>query len=117
EREKQPMINVIPATQARNQFGEMLKRVYRDGEQLIIEKDGLPVAAIVSYPDYERYRGSPALANLAELSRMVNQEIQARGWTEEQLLESLEEVKQKTFAERYGKALKAPKRKKVARRD
>jgi prevent-host-death family protein len=114
--DRKPMVKTIPATQARNQFGEVLKRVYRDGEQLIIEKDGLPVAAILSYLDYERYRGSAALSKFAELSKMVSREIQARDWTEEQVMESLEEAKQEVFEEHYGKALRTSRRKKVTSR-
>jgi len=102
-REKKFMVNTIPATQARIHFGEVLKRVYRGEEQLIIEKDGLPVAAIISYADYEQYRGSLALSNFAQLSRMVNGEIKAKGWTEEEALKSVDQAQKEVFQDRYGK--------------
>lgn len=56
KRGKKPGITTIPATEARLHFGEMLKRVYRGGEQLIVEKDGLPVAAIMSHAQFEEYQ-------------------------------------------------------------
>jgi prevent-host-death family protein len=40
------MIRTITATQAKNKFGELIKRVYTSGERVIVEKDGLPVVII-----------------------------------------------------------------------
>jgi prevent-host-death family protein len=111
EREKRPMVNTIPATQARNQFGEVLKRVYRDGEQLIIEKDGLPIAAILSHADFEEYRRAMALQQLEELNKAVNREMQAKGITEEEALADLKQIKKEVFEEQYGQALKSRRRK------
>ena len=39
---------VVAASRAKNNFGEMIKRVYQDEETQVIERGGLPVAAIVS---------------------------------------------------------------------
>jgi prevent-host-death family protein len=47
-------IRVVPATHAKNNFGEVIKRVYERDEVQIIERDGLPVAGIVSMSDIER---------------------------------------------------------------
>ena len=47
-------IRVVPASRAKNNFGEMIKRVYQDEETQVIERGGLPVAAIVSISDLER---------------------------------------------------------------
>lgn len=41
------MPTVISATEAKNRFGEVIRRVYRDGETFIVERDGLPVVMIV----------------------------------------------------------------------
>lgn len=48
------MVRVVPASQAKNNFGEVIKRVYEKEEAQIIERAGLPVAAIVSMSDLER---------------------------------------------------------------
>jgi prevent-host-death family protein len=48
------MIRVIPAARAKNNFGEVLRRVSEQNETQIVERAGLPVAAIVSIEDLER---------------------------------------------------------------
>ncbi len=47
-------LRVVPASQAKNNFGQIIKRVYEKGETQIIERAGLPVAAIVPMDDLER---------------------------------------------------------------
>jgi prevent-host-death family protein len=109
--DRRTLIKTVPATQARIHFGEMLKRVYSGREHLIIEKDGLPVATLLSHADYEQYRRLLALQKLDALNRGVNQEIKKRGWTEEELFDSLDKAQQEVFEEKYGRALKARKQK------
>ena len=48
------MMRLIPASHAKNNFGEVIKRVYEDEECQVIERAGIPVAAIVSISDLER---------------------------------------------------------------
>src|SRR5262245_3282935 len=47
---------VIGATEARSHFGTLLNRVYRNQERLLIEKSGIPIAAIISMKEYEEFR-------------------------------------------------------------
>lgn len=49
-----PAIVTIKASEARVHFGEMLKRVHSGEARLVVEKGGIPVAAIVSMYDLER---------------------------------------------------------------
>lgn len=49
-----PIFRVVPASQVKNNFGEVLKRVYQKEETQVIERDGIPVAGIVSMSDLER---------------------------------------------------------------
>lgn len=51
---RKPTIRVIPAAQAKNNFGDVLRRVSEQNETQIVERAGLPVAAIVSIEDLER---------------------------------------------------------------
>jgi prevent-host-death family protein len=97
----------------RQHFGEMLRRVYRGKEQLVVEKDGLPIAAIVSLAEFEEYRRMKALALLDKLGRRVGEALQAKGITEEQALADLETTQHEVFAEKYGRAAK-PRRRKTA---
>ncbi len=47
------MILTFAATRVKNSFGEMIKHVYAAGDQVIVEKGGIPVAAIIPLSDYE----------------------------------------------------------------
>lgn len=111
DREKRIRTHTIPATEARIHFGELLKRVYKNGEHLTIEKDGLPVATLLSHAEYEQLRRSAALRELEELNQSVNRGMQAKGITEEQALADFGRIKKEVFEEKYGRALKTRKRK------
>jgi prevent-host-death family protein len=51
---KKVMLRVVTASQAKNNFGEMIRRVYEHDEIQVIERAGLLVVAIVSMSDLER---------------------------------------------------------------
>jgi prevent-host-death family protein len=51
---KKVMLRVIPASQAKNNFGDMIRRVYEDDEIQVVERDGLPVVGIVTMSDLEK---------------------------------------------------------------
>lgn len=59
---KQRLIRVVSATEAKNRFGAIIKRAYAGDEHLIIERDGIPVVAIVPIQDYERLLAGEELA-------------------------------------------------------
>jgi len=44
----------IKASEGHRAFGRLLKRVFGSDEHLIVERDGFPVAVIMSYQEYER---------------------------------------------------------------
>ena len=44
---KQRTIETMSVSESRKQYSEILNRVYREKEQVVIEKNGIPVAAIV----------------------------------------------------------------------
>ena len=111
-RQSKPTISTIAATEARIHFGEVLKRVHTGREQLIVEKDGLPIAAILGHADYEEYRLFLARQLLEEMNRSLNKEAVAQGYTEEQALSDLANIKKEIDQERYGRAIK-PRRKKT----
>ncbi len=69
---KKPLITTLPATAVRIHFGDALKRVHTGDEQVIIEKGGLRVAALLSYADFEQYQKLLALYQLEQLNRNIN---------------------------------------------
>lgn len=48
-------IATISATEAKNRFGDVIRRAYRSQEHLVVERGGIPVVAIVPISDYERF--------------------------------------------------------------
>lgn len=87
------MIRVVPASQAKNNFGEVIRRVYEKDELQIIERDGLPVVAIVSIEDLERLhpekvRGLTGVAASSKRQQAV-----------QRLMEFLDSVPEAKFSE------------------
>lgn len=71
EREE-PVTQTVKATEARQQWSRLLNQVCRKERRVLVEKDGIPVAAIVSTDDLkqlQRYEQERArrFAILAEL--------------------------------------------------
>ena len=53
-RERDPMTQTINASRVRQDFSQILGKVFRRETRVIVEKSGIPVAAIVSAQDLER---------------------------------------------------------------
>jgi prevent-host-death family protein len=104
-------VSTIAATEARIHFGDVLRRVHNNHEQLIVEKDGLPVAAILSHAEYEEYRRLMAAQLFDELSKAANRMAQAEGYTEEKALADVAKAKKEVFDEQYGHATRARRKK------
>jgi prevent-host-death family protein len=49
-------IKYLPATEVKNRFGRVLREVIRAGGPVYVERDGKPVAVILSIREYERTR-------------------------------------------------------------
>jgi hypothetical protein len=49
------MVHFIPITKARINLGSLAKRAYLKGEYFILEKDGIPVAGLISVDELENY--------------------------------------------------------------
>jgi prevent-host-death family protein len=99
---KQITLTKMPASEARVHFGEVLRKAYSGEEHIVVEKGGLPVAAIISMRDYEDYQRFLGLERLRALNRAFNREVLARGLSEDDLLEQLRTTRQQVFEERYG---------------
>lgn len=101
----------IPATQAHRQFGDLLRRAFSGEEHFIVEKDGLPVVAIVSMAEYaelmkERDQREKRLEQFRQLARDMGAEIERRGLSEEEVMAELEKDKQRVYQEYYGQHTK-----------
>lgn len=81
----------IGATEARNHFSELLKRVHKGKEHLVVEKGGIPVAAVISIREYEAFQRWQAHEALETLGREMAKKAEQMGLDEEKLIASLEE--------------------------
>jgi prevent-host-death family protein len=50
----EPVIQTIKASEARKQWSQLINEVFRGESRIIIERSGLPVAAIISAADLDR---------------------------------------------------------------
>jgi prevent-host-death family protein len=97
----------IPATTVRRQFGDLVRRVHSGKEHFVVEKDGLPVAAIISMADYaaflkEREFREERLRRFEENARAFGEEAERRGITEESLMVKMKDTRKELFKELYG---------------
>ena len=97
----------IPATTAHRQFGDLIKRAFSGKEHFIVEKDGLPVVAIISMTEYEelmqeRERREQRLKQFRTSARAIGEEIERIGLSEEEALAQLEQTREQTYREHYG---------------
>lgn len=53
-REREPMTQTMKASEARQQFSQLLNQVFRGETRVVVEKSGIPVAAIISAQDLEQ---------------------------------------------------------------
>jgi len=49
-------LEVISSTQLQRNIGETLRRVFKEKQHLIVERDGLPVLVMLPVADYEALR-------------------------------------------------------------
>jgi prevent-host-death family protein len=47
-------LKYLPATEVKNRFGRVLREVTKTGGPIYVERDGKPVAVILSVREYER---------------------------------------------------------------
>lgn len=93
---------VVTATEGHRSFGALLKRVFRSDEHLVVERDGFPVAVVMSYDEYERITGRRARAAFERFSQALGEEVARQGLTEDQVLASVKETRKELYEERYG---------------
>lgn len=101
----------VAATQAHRQFGDLIRRAFLGKEHFVIEKDGLPVAVILSVSEYadlmyerERLEQNKAarLLQFREAAQTVGSEIEKTGLSEEQVINLLQETKKQVYQSHYG---------------
>ena len=100
--QRKHVLSRINATDARQFFGDVIKRAFAGGEHLVVEKNDLPVVVIVPINDYEQMQEAMALQNLRELGGALNAKVRTQKLTPEELDQQIEETKKRLYKERYG---------------
>ena len=96
------MKTVMAATDVRNNLGKLLHEVYRGDKHVMVEKGGIPVAALISMKDYEEFRRWLAQDLHQQLGRELGAEFKRRGITEEKLIDLMEEERKAGYEQQYG---------------
>jgi len=92
----------VGATEVRNHFGKFLKQVYQGDQHVVVEKSGIPVAALISMKEYEAFCRFLAKQIQHDLGRQLGEALKRQGITEEKLVELMEEDREAVYQERYG---------------
>lgn len=101
----------IPATTAHRQFGDLVKRAFSGKEHFIVEKDGLPVVAIISMSEYEELMQEheraekdrqERLKRFQIAARAIGEEIEKTGLSEEEVMAQLDATRQQLHEDNYG---------------
>ncbi len=70
------MVRHLPLTRFRERVGHILNRVHRNKEYVVVERGGLPVAAVMDIDEFEDYlelRDSDARADIVASRRDVKE--------------------------------------------
>ncbi len=59
--DRTPKTKTMKASEARQQFSQVINQVFREETRVIVEKNGIPVAAIISARDLEFFEYMEAL--------------------------------------------------------
>ncbi len=98
----EPSIQVsVGATEARSHFAEMLKRVHRSKEHLIIEKGGIAVAALIGMREYDDFLRWRAQQELRGLGQAMAEQATRAGLEEEDLAAALEADRRVVYDAHY----------------
>jgi prevent-host-death family protein len=102
----------IPATEVRRNLGNILKRTFTGREHFIIEREGFPVAVLLSMQEYddlmkdheerEKQRENRR-REFHELVRPFGEEVERQGLTEEDIDRIVEETRQRLYEEKHGR--------------
>ncbi len=91
----------IGATEARTHFADVLRRVHRSKEHLIVEKGGIPVAAIIGMSEYDRFQRWLAEQELRSLGPVLAERARLAGMDEADLATSLQEDRRAIYQDMY----------------
>jgi hypothetical protein len=72
------LIHRLPLTEARNNLGKVVRRAHINSEMFILEKDGIPLAALMNISDFEDYLDSKDSEVNKEIKKSYNEYLQGK---------------------------------------
>jgi prevent-host-death family protein len=100
---------VVSATQVQRKFGEIVRQVNRGSVHFIVEREGLPVMAIISMAEYQEFLREreqhekdrdERLQRFREAARQVGEKIEELGLTEEELDAQIEAARKEYYSKK-----------------
>jgi len=104
---EKPMKVTLRSTDVQRHFKEVVNRAGSGQEHIIVERDGLPVIAIISMAEYdalmrERERQQQRIERFERAASAIEEKVGELGMSEEELMHHLELTRQRVFDERHG---------------
>lgn len=96
-----PKQAVINASELHRSAGKVLKRVALQDEHLVVERDGYPVAVLLSYPEYENLMQTRAMEVHRKLVQALGKEADRQELNEEKLIAELDQDKKAVYDLKY----------------
>lgn len=99
----EPSVQVnVGATEARSHFADLLKRVHRGKEHLVIEKGGIAVAALIGMREYDDFLRWRAQQELRSLGQAMADRAPHAGMNEAEFAAALEADRRAVYEAHYG---------------
>lgn len=105
--EREPVTRTMKASEARDHWSEVINQVFRRETRVVVEKSGIPVAAIISAADLDRL-------NRLDAQRRADFKVLEASWeafkdvpeeeVEREVARAVAEARRKLSAEREGAA-------------
>jgi prevent-host-death family protein len=102
----------VRSTDVQRNFRDVVNRAGSGREHIIVERDGLPVIAIISMAEYEALikereqrenETEQRLKRFEQAARSIGEEMARKGLSEEDVLAQLEETRAEVYQKHYGK--------------
>ena len=98
--ERDPTTQTMKASEARRQWSQVLDMVYRKDARVLVERDGIPVAAIVSADDLQQLRRLEA----EEIRALERMRSAFAGKTDDETMDEVAQVVEEVRQQRMQRA-------------
>jgi PHD/YefM family antitoxin component YafN of YafNO toxin-antitoxin module len=105
KKRKPPMVRHLPITTARINLGAVVRQVHLSKEYVILEKDGIPIAALMDVDEFEDYLELQDPEVRRDIERSRKEYLAGKSRPAEELLTELraEEEKERSITKRGGR--------------